>query len=153
MCHISKHPRGGGSRPQALIRKVLHLWLQVFCKLGPEEPGWGGPVAASGIRACVEGSAFQQGLLWGCMGPRGALHSAVRQPGCIRPGVLLWAIAPAGALTTPCWTVRDKRGLRHLVPLQLPEARIYCACLSPRTTTNASRQRDADQGVKSARLW
>lgn len=38
-------------------------------------------------------------------------------------------------------------------PLQLPEARIYRACLSARTTTNASRRREADLGVKSARLW
>lgn len=73
--HVSKHPRGGSSRPQALITKVLHLWLQVFCKLRPEEPGWGGPVAASGIRVRVEGSAFQQRLLGGCIAPWGALHS------------------------------------------------------------------------------
>lgn len=79
--------------------------------------------------------------------------SPVSLLGCIQPRVLLWAIAPAGTLMTSCCIVRDKRGLRHLVPLQLPEARIYHACLSPHTTTNASRQREADLGVESARLW
>lgn len=89
-----------------------------------------------------------------CCGARGA-------PSTLRRDTA-WLHAAWGAALghRPGWSPNDslldcegQERVKTPGPLQLPEAGIYRACLSAHTNTNASRHREADLGVKSARLW